>query len=158
MEKWRIRLRCIRPTYAYGFRRRPEAAADDKAAQRKLLPPATGFAQHVAEFEIAFDDLQDRRIAGGADRQLADILAVERRRRGGRAGPDHRAEFHAERQEFRHRDQLVERRAVDAHGVHVAADDVGQKPGIQHHLGGAEAERAAAMADIETQRRGAAPP
>src|SRR5215207_7585313 len=134
---------------ASGLRRRPQAPADYQPAQRQALAAAAGLAEHVAELELALDDFENRGVAGRADRQLAEILAMERPCRGGGAGADHRPQFDPEGEEFRHRHELVEGGAVDAERMDVAADDVGQEAGFEHQFGGAEPERAAAMADVE---------
>jgi len=113
------------------------------------VPRLLALAEDVAKLERALLDPEHRRIPDSADCKVAEIRPSDRRRRCGGAGAHDAREIEPERQKLRHRHQLVEGRAVDAERVDVAADHIGQEAGGEHAFGGAEAERAAAMPDIE---------
>src|SRR5579862_3481141 len=74
------------PGLALLLRRAPRLARDDHAAQGKPPPPAAGLADDVAKLEFAVGQLQQRRVAGRPDREMAEIVATQHPRRGGGAG------------------------------------------------------------------------
>ena len=118
----------------------PPAAGHCKPARFEPLPSGANLSQDVAVLEIAFGQFEHRRIADGADLQASDIGAAEGSGGSGCARSDHIDRPHAEADEFRHRYQLVEGRTVDAEGMNVAADHVGEKPSGQHRLSCAKAK------------------
>src|SRR5579863_5137230 len=124
-------------------------AADHQAAGAKALAAFARFAEYIAVVEFTLGKLDDAGVTGRADTEMTDFLLADGRGRRNGRGADHVSERHPQRQQFRHRRDLVESRSVDAQRMHIAADDVGEKSGRQHRLGGAEAKRTAAVANIE---------
>ena len=106
-------------------------------------------AGRIDEAEVALAHGQHRDVGLGADAEVAEVVALDDRRRLDGVGGDDVLQRHAEVHDLRHHVEDVLHAGVLAAGVQVGADDVREEAllGGRHRLPPQEA--AAAVADVE---------